>query len=317
MIDVGVGLWTMRSTAGRPAAGAALYRDLAGDARLAEALGFHSLWTAEHHFWYDGWCPAPVSAAAVVLGATTTLHAGTAVHLLGLWELERAAAAATTLAALSGGRLELGVGLGYRDEEFDGFAVARRTRGRRMDRALDVLGPRWATSPDAPRLLVGGFSAVALRRAGSRGLGIVLPYSLDTDELRRAIARYRDAAAEAGLPAGRVAVMRQAWPTDGSPEAAEHACTAIAAAIREYAAAWVPLQGRPAFEAPALLAEQLRRATATALVGTPEQIAEEVADLEADGVDLLVLQLTRDDHAADHRWAMAQLAPALHAARVP
>ena len=46
-----------------------LYQLLQQDASLAEALGFHSLWLAEHHFWYDGWCPAPVAAAAAVLGA--------------------------------------------------------------------------------------------------------------------------------------------------------------------------------------------------------------------------------------------------------
>jgi alkanesulfonate monooxygenase SsuD/methylene tetrahydromethanopterin reductase-like flavin-dependent oxidoreductase (luciferase family) len=303
----------MRSTAQRPAATPNLYAVLQADARHAEALGFHSLWLAEHHFWYDGWCPAPVVAAAAVLGATARLVAGTGVQLLSLWERPSAQAAAETLAALSGGRLELGVGLGYRAEEFAGFGVDRSTRGRRMDDALDLLGPEWGGREDAPRLLVGGFSEAALSRAGSRGLGILLPYSLERRELTRAIARYREACGAAGEVPGRIGVMRQAWPTEGGAGEARAARTAIAASIGEYASAWFSLRGRTGFDAPELFAEQLRRATETALVGPPESIAAEIAELEALGADLVILQVTRDDIVVDHQAAMERIAEGLRA----
>ena len=48
-MDVGVELWCLRSTAAAPASHPMLYRELVEDARLAEELGLHSLWLAEHH----------------------------------------------------------------------------------------------------------------------------------------------------------------------------------------------------------------------------------------------------------------------------
>jgi alkanesulfonate monooxygenase SsuD/methylene tetrahydromethanopterin reductase-like flavin-dependent oxidoreductase (luciferase family) len=311
MPDVGVGLWTMRSTAAHPVHAAAAYAALARDALHAETLGFHSLWLAEHHFWYDGWCPAPVAAAAAVLSSTSTLKAGTGVHLLPLWDPSAAAAAAETLVALAGERLYLGVGLGYRDEEFDGFGLSRRTRGRRMDVALDELTLRWGEGCLGPRVLVGGFSAAAMARAGTRGLGIFLPFSLSDAKLAATIERYREAALEAGRTPGMVGMLKYAWVTDGSGRQREAAERLIAASALEYSGCWFELNGRSGFAEPELLARQLSLATANALIGTPDEIAEQIARLDAAGVDLVVLQVTRDDVSADHLETMEALATAL------
>src|SRR5690349_20903408 len=113
-LSVGVGLWNMRSTARRPRAHTALYRELLIDARRVDELGFDSLWLGEHRTWYDGWCPQPVLAAAAVLATTSRLRVGTAIHLLPQHDPKRAALAAVTTAELFPHRLELGVGLGYR-----------------------------------------------------------------------------------------------------------------------------------------------------------------------------------------------------------
>src|SRR3954454_9425954 len=136
-MDVGLGLWTMRSTPAFEGAFPQLYADLVTDAQFAELLGFHSLWVAEHHFSPDGWCPAPLVAAASVLGATTTLRVGSGIHLLPLYEAERALAEVDWLHRLSGGRFDHGVGIGYRAAEYDGYGLSRRVRGRRMDAALE------------------------------------------------------------------------------------------------------------------------------------------------------------------------------------
>src|SRR4051812_37430170 len=137
-MDVGLGLWSMRAPEGFPAEFEQLYADLIADARLAEALGFHSLWVAEHHFSPDGWCPAPLVAAAAVFGATTTLHAGTGIHLLPLYDPRRALEQIEWLARTSGGRFEHGVGIGYRAAEYEGYGLSMKDRGRRMDAALEV-----------------------------------------------------------------------------------------------------------------------------------------------------------------------------------
>lgn len=307
MIDVGVGLWTMRSTAARPASTPALYRQLQRDAQLAEELGFHSLWVAEHHFWYDGWCPAAITAAAAVLGATTRLRAGTGIHLLSLWDADCSRSAAETAMRLSNGRLELGVGLGYRDEEFDGFGLSRRVRGRRMDTALDALLERWRDADDPPPIMVGGFSEPALRRAAGRGLGIFLPFSMDRPRLQRTIERFLELAGAAGRTPGRIGMLKYAWATNGSARERERAQAGIHASAREYTGAWFPLRGRPGFEAPDLLEGQLRRDSEHAFIGPPDLIAERLRELEADGVDVVVLQITRDDVIADYRTNMERI----------
>jgi alkanesulfonate monooxygenase SsuD/methylene tetrahydromethanopterin reductase-like flavin-dependent oxidoreductase (luciferase family) len=313
MIDVGVGLWNLRSTAERPRSVPGLYAQLREDARVAESLGFHSLWLSEHHFWYDGWCPAPLTAAAMVLGATDRLAVGTGVHLLSLWEPEMVASAVETLSRLAPERLQLGVGLGYRDEEFDGFGVSRRTRGRRMDAALDRLGERWQAAGAQPPILVGGFSEPALVRAATRGLGILLPFSMEITQLTRTVERYRKLALDAGRPAGRIGTLKYAWPTDGGALERRRAREAIVQSAREYSGAWFPLRGTVGFESPALLEGQLRRGSETALIGTPAQIADGIAELEGVGVDLVVLQATRDGLDVDYRQALERLAEAIPA----
>src|SRR4051812_33368553 len=117
-MDVGLGLWTMRSTAAFGAAHPQLYADLVTDAQFAERLGFHSLWVAEHHFSPDGGCPAPLVAAASVLGARTTRRVGWAIPLLPLYAPEGALAEVDWLHRLSGGRFDHGVGIGYRAAEY-------------------------------------------------------------------------------------------------------------------------------------------------------------------------------------------------------
>jgi alkanesulfonate monooxygenase SsuD/methylene tetrahydromethanopterin reductase-like flavin-dependent oxidoreductase (luciferase family) len=305
----GVGLWTMRATRSLPGSPAALYRDLIEDARLADALGFHSLWIAEHHFWYDGWCPAPMTAAGAVLGATSQLHVGTGILQLPLQDPLHTGDDAEMLQLLSGGRFELGVGLGYRDAEFDAFGLARADRGRRMSAALETLSQRWADGAgQGPQVWVGGFAEVSIRRAASLGLGLLLPTTVSPAQIRAAIELGRSAALEAGRTLGPVGVIKHAWATDGTPRQALEAGDAIAASIREYTGAWFPLKGQPAFEVPELLERQVRRAVDAGLIGPPEQLVADLRELEGAGIDLVVLQLTSDGVRVDHRANMSLIA---------
>ncbi|HET6507001.1 MAG TPA: LLM class flavin-dependent oxidoreductase [Baekduia sp.] len=304
-MDVGLGLWTMRSTAAAPAAHATLYADLLDDARAAEALGFHSLWLAEHHFWYDGWCPAPLVAAAAVLAATRRLHVGTGIHLLPLYDPVRARAEVAWLARLSGGRFEHGVGLGYRAAEYDGFGLSRTVRGRRMDAGLDVL----AAGDGAPApIWVGGMAAPALQRAGRRGLNIMLPSTLRLEQAAEAIATVREHAERAGRTPGRIGIMKYTWVTDGTAADRDRAVAANRAFTREYTGSWFPLRGRPGFSAPDLLEAQARRTVDTGLFGGAEEVAEQLAGFAALGVDLAVLHLAGDGRRPRRAETMARIA---------
>jgi len=296
----------MRAPERAPAHHAELYAQLVDDARTAERLGFHSLWLSEHHNWYDGWCPALLVAGAAVLAATTTLHVGTGVLLLPLHDPERIARAGSTLERLAPGRTELGVGLGYREPELDALGLSRRRRGARMDRALDVLAQEWAGG--GPQIWIGGIAERSLERAARRGLSLFLPSSMRPAQLARVLDGARQAAAGHGVELGRVGVLKQAWLTDGSAAEERRARSAIAQDIGEYGGAWWRLGGQRGFAAPELLGAQMRRSASTAAVGPAEAIVEELAAIEALGVDLVVLQLADHDSPAAYRENLQQIA---------
>jgi alkanesulfonate monooxygenase SsuD/methylene tetrahydromethanopterin reductase-like flavin-dependent oxidoreductase (luciferase family) len=296
----------MRSTAARPASIPVLYRELLEDARLAEQLGFHSLWLSEHHVWYDGWCPSLLVAGAAALAATDRLHVGTGVYLLPLHEPERLAAAGLALERIGPGRFELGMGLGYREPELDAFGISRKHRGRRADQALDLLGGVWANG--GPHIWLGGIGERSLRRAAERGLSLFLPSTLRNEQLREVIERARETAAAAGERLGRVGLLKSAWPTEGGRAEERRMREEIGRGSREYGGAWWSLRGTLGFDAPELLDEQVARAAETALVGPPAALVEEISALEAVGVDLVALHVAADFTRSAYRDAMHRIA---------
>lgn len=214
-LRLGVGVFGMQSVPQRPDHHARLYRDLLEDAELAESLGIDSIWLSEHHFWFDGYCPADIAAAGAILGRTKRLKVGTAVMLLPMHSVAKVADDATTAGRLSGGRLELGVALGYRDAEFDGFGVRRKDRGRLMDELLPRLAEDCrAADPPVP-VYVGVATAVAARRAGRLGLPLFADSTMNPNELQEMLAAYTEAAREAGVePAAEHALQRDVFVTD-------------------------------------------------------------------------------------------------------
>ena len=70
-VRFGVGLWCLQSTTLTPRGHVRAYREFLDDVRLADELGYHSLWLSEHHFYYDGYCPALLTAAAAALAVST------------------------------------------------------------------------------------------------------------------------------------------------------------------------------------------------------------------------------------------------------
>lgn len=303
-MDIGLGLWTMRSTAAFPAAFPQLYADLVDDARLAEALGFHSLWVAEHHFWYDGWCPAPLVAAAAALAATSTLRVGTGIHLLPLYDPARAFAEVDWLHRLSGGRFDHGVGIGYRAAEYDGFGHSRRVRGRRMDAALEHFAREASGAP----IWVGGMAEPAVARAARFGHNLLLPSTLRLDQTARAIELARVEAAKAGREPGRFAVMKYTWVTDGGDEDLADAIEVQKRFTREYTGAWFPLKGRPGFESPDLLDAQARRSIETGFFGPADAVVDALRGYEELGVDLVVLHLAGDGRRGARHETMRRIA---------
>src|ERR1700674_3649137 len=87
----------------------------------ADRLGADSVWLSEHHFFEDGYLPQPLTFAAAIAARTRHVRLGTAVLLPALRQPAQLAEEAAIVDLISDGRLDLGVGVGYRVPEFAAF----------------------------------------------------------------------------------------------------------------------------------------------------------------------------------------------------
>lgn len=111
-------------------------------ARLAEAAGFDTVTTGHHHF-QPGIMSDPLTFLAAVAAQTSTVRVGTGIFVLPLHHPLRVAEQVATIDEISGGRISLGVGLGWSPLEYDTFADGLSQRGARMDEALEILRRAW------------------------------------------------------------------------------------------------------------------------------------------------------------------------------
>ncbi len=116
-----------------------LYRDHLTYAARVDALGFDGIWVAEHHCVSQGYDPAPLVALSALSQVTKRCRLGTQPLLLPLRNPVLVAEEAAAVDMFSGGRLILGVGVGYLESDFDAVGISRKERGARMDEALDIL----------------------------------------------------------------------------------------------------------------------------------------------------------------------------------
>lgn len=120
------------------------WRQLVDLAREVERLGYDTIWTAEHHFAADTFGTSPLLNLAALAQVTSSVRLGTYVLLLPLHHPLRVAEEAAAVDILSDGRLELGLGIGFRDEEFRGFGVRKSSRPALLEEGLDIIQASWA-----------------------------------------------------------------------------------------------------------------------------------------------------------------------------
>lgn len=114
----------------------------------AEALGYHSTFLVEHHFTGFGQVSATLNLLTWIGSRTTTLRLGTAVLVLPWHNPVLLAEQIATLDLLSEGRVDVGIGKGYRLNEFDRFCIPIEEADARFLECLDVMTKAWKS--DSP-----------------------------------------------------------------------------------------------------------------------------------------------------------------------
>ena len=111
----------------------------------AERLGFSSVFLVEHHFTGFGQVSASLNLLSYLAARTERIRLGTAVVVLPWHNPVLVAEEAATLDLLSNGRLDFGVGKGYRPYEFSGFCIPQDEATARFDEAIDVIRQAWTS----------------------------------------------------------------------------------------------------------------------------------------------------------------------------
>src|SRR5215472_9293034 len=280
----------------------------------AEALGFHSSFSVEHHF--SGW--NQVSATLMLLAAlamrTTTLRLGTAVIVPPWHNPVLLAEEAGTLDLLSKGRLDLGIGKGYRHSEFKGFQIAPEEAEARFEEALEIMTRAWTTRarfshhgrfwhfedivvepPPAqmphPPLWVAAGNPHSIGRAAERGFNLILDQYASPATLGERIAIYRAGREAKGLGFNpmQVTVARQLY-------VAKDKADKEAALVRqaEYTRRTINVSRDPSAKTGSHVLAYADKAGATeenALYGTPDEIVRMIEALREAGVAYVLLTI--------------------------
>ena len=298
----GVGLFALQNTAMLPRHWAGAYRDMRELAVLMEELGYDELWLSEHHFFYDGYCPALLPAAASVLSVTERLRVGTGMLLLPMYDPRRLAAVSSDLARRSGGRLDLGVGMGYRDVEFDGHGVSRKQRMPRMVSGLDVLEEAEANG-GAP-LWMGAQLVEPVKRAGRRGHPILFSAALPFERCRTLAGIWAEGWAESGRPDSAkppLGALRNIWLTEDARER-EAARDWVRASYVQYAGlGWtLPAVGDHQVQD---YAEDTDKAIAdtveTTITGSADECVRQLREFDEIGIKHIAFRLVLDGEPRD------------------
>lgn len=218
--------------------------------------GFTSVWATQHYLAEEVQYLHPLAVLGRLVAETGDMRIGTAITLMALAHPVDLAEQLATLDILSGGRLVLGAGLGYRDVEFDAFGVPREKRLRRFRENLDLVRRLWTEDEVSfdgdtgrlegvrpvlrpvqrphPPIWLAGHTDAALTRTARTGLPwLAAAAHVDADYLRTQAGFFRAACAEHGRDA-EINVLQEVYVGASDDEAIEDVREALAAKYATY-----------------------------------------------------------------------------------
>ena len=281
----------------------------------AEALGFQSSFVVEHHFTGFGQISATMNLLTWIGARTTTLRLGTAVMTLPWHNPVLLAEQAATLDLLSHGRLDFGIGQGYRHNEFAGFCIPMEEAEERFEESLAVMLKAWTSDtpwshrgkywrfdnvvvepPTAqkphPPIWLGAGRPASIKKVAAYGYKLLLDQFAPIDQIGERIALFRAEVEARGrvFDPMSVAVTRSINVSMTEAERQKALETRLAARRR-----MERLAQRPDGQNKASImsyADTLEAAEAGALYGTPDEIAAKLQTLRDAGAEYVLLNST-------------------------
>jgi alkanesulfonate monooxygenase SsuD/methylene tetrahydromethanopterin reductase-like flavin-dependent oxidoreductase (luciferase family) len=319
------------------------YRDFIEYNIEAEALGFHSTFVVEHHFTGYGQVSATINLLTWLGARTRHLRLGTAVMVLPWHNPVLLAEQAATLDLLSGGRLDFGVGKGYRYNEFAGFCIPMDEADQRFDESLDVIIRAWTADepfshrgkhwqfdnivvepPTAqrphPPIWMGAGSERSIRRVAAQGYNLLLGQYASPADVAANVAIYRSEVEARGrsFDPMQVAVTRAFFVCDSAVEREAAMERRLANRVRQLKLATTPdgtVHGGPdrATGDPRAVNE------VSAMYGNPDHIAERLEELHAAGAGYVLINGGGSGGGARGRASLRRFAREVmpHFAEVP
>ena len=278
----------------------------------AEALGYQSSWVVEHHFTGFGQISATLNLLTWIGARTSTLRLGTAVMVLPWHNPVLLAEQVATMDLLSNGRIDLGIGPGYRHNEFAGFCVPMEEAEERFDESVQLLIRAWTSDvpwshrgkywqfenvvvepPTAqkphPPLWMGAGRPESIKKVAARGYNLLLDQFAPFDQT---IDRFNLFKAEVqaqgrSFDPSTVAVARSVNVVMTAAEREKAVEARLAARRRTERLAQRPDgQNRASIMS---YASTLEAAEAGTLYGSPDEIAAKLQTLRAVGVEYVLL----------------------------
>ena len=291
------------------------FRDYLDYAVEGEALGFHSSFLVEHHF--SGWnqVSATLTLQTALAMRTTTLRLGTAVIVLPWHHPVLLAEQTAMLDLISGGRLDFGIGKGYRHSEFKGFGIPQEEAEPRFEEALEVIQRSWTSRerfshrgrfwqlqdivvepPTAqqphPPIWVAAASAPSIRRAAARGFNLILDQYAAPEVIGERIALYRAECEASGrrFDPMHVAVARQVYVA--KDKADKEAALERLAKFTQRTVAVSRAPGGKAGAHVLAYADTAGETEANALYGTADEICRKLEAVSKAGAEYALLTIS-------------------------